>query len=453
VKHWLTALALLLPALALAAPPAAHESTSVNCVSRSAGLLHDLTAGHFTAATEHFDRRMKAALGALKLKRVWRQALPSRFGDFERAGKPKPKREGGHDVVITPLRFANGRLNMAVTCNSKHAIAGLFFRPAPSGSAAGSTLESLSDWMQATGVGAKTLPVMVKRSGFALKGVVDLPAGKGPFPVVDIIPGSGPVDLNGNAHGIAYSPYKKLARALVNAGWAVARVAKRGLPPSTGDGNDVVFANQVADNLAVVKALRKNRHIQSNAIVVAGHSIGGLIAPKLATQTHLAGLILLEAPGENVKKLLNTQTIAIAKHSGADKSKIAALKQNRKKLYRKLKDAPAGRSVTVGGKTIPANQVALIESWIEQDPLATARKVKAPVLVVQGGMDFNVPPGNGKRLADAFAHAKLLKLPTMGHALDVAHCRCRRQLNAGKDSTLAPWLVDGIVTWLKSLNG
>src|SRR5699024_3313465 len=104
--------------------------------------------------------------------------------------------------------------------------------------------------------------------------------------------GSGSVDINGNAGPIRYNPYKKLAAALVRDGWAVARIAKRGMPPSSGNGNAMVFNDQVADNLAIVEALRKNPHVNPKRIVVAGHSIGGLIAPKLASETKLAGLIL-----------------------------------------------------------------------------------------------------------------------------------------------------------------
>jgi pimeloyl-ACP methyl ester carboxylesterase len=314
-------------------------------------------------------------------------------------------------------------------------------------------------WIGKAAVGAKTLPITVQRSGFALKGVLDIPSGKGPFGVVDIIPGSGPVNINGNGHdshaGIAYSPYKKLAAAMVKGGWAVARVAKRYMSPSTGDANHYVFSDQVADNLAIVEALRKNPHVNPNRIVVAGHSLGGLLAPKLANETQLAGLILLEAPGENMKKILDAQSVQMAQNAGASATAIAAIKQDQIRAYAELKKAKPGQAVTIqfskGKKTFPANQVALFKSWFAEDVLATARKVKIPVLVVQGGMDFNVPPGNSKRLVKAIPDAKLLYLPQMGHALDIAHCRCVKQLDTGKDAKLAPGLTDGIIQWLKRL--
>ncbi len=221
------------------------------------------------------------------------------------------------------------------------------------------------------------------------------------------------------------------------------------MPPSTGDGNDVVFADQVADNIAVVDALRKNPHVNPKRIVVAGHNIGGLIAPKLATKTSLAGLILLEAPGESMTKITTAQVLEM--NPGASTAQRIVIEKEQEDFYAKVANTPAGKSLDFAGKETPAWEVQLLKSWYAQKPLATVRKVKIPTLVVQGGLDFNVPPGNGKRLVRALPHGKLLYLPDMGHALDVAPCRCVKQLDTGKNATLAPGLAAGIIRWLQML--
>lgn len=437
----------------IAGAGSAFAAVQPSCLDMSASLLENLQKGDFKAATARFDERMKAGLSARKLEQVWRQALPQQLGAFKQAATAKSTPKGPSTTVITPLRFANGWLNMLVSCNTQHHIQGLFFRPgsAPSG-ATTKAPASTTAWITRAAVGAKTLPITVQRNDFALKGVLDLPAGKGPFGVVDIIPGSGPVSINGDAGPIQYSPYKKLAAALVGAGWAVARVAKRGMPPSTGNGNAIIFSDQVADNLAIVKALRKNPHIKSNRFVVAGHSLGGLIGPKLATETHLAGLILLEAPGESLAKTLTMQRTEIAQKAGASATRIAAFKEKLTKLHRLVINAPPGRTVSYEGITPIGNApdvVQLLKSLFEQKPIVTARKVKIPVLVVQGGEDTQVPPENGKRLIEALPHGKLLYIRDMNHDLSVARCRCEK--DTGKNATLAPGLTAGIVRWLQSL--
>lgn len=451
MRHSLIAvMLLLLPSLAFAASPQpTAKDTSGNCQAISASFLRNLQNGDFKAATDQFDNKMKAMVNAKALKQIWQQQLPMLGGKFEHSAPPRRIHRGGQSAVVTPLKFTNGWFNLAVACNTKGQIE---FGIHP-GTAPGQAPASATAWITQAAVGAKTLPITVQRDGFVLKGVLDLPAGKGPFGVVDIIPGSGSIDINGNAGPIQYSMYKKLATALVKAGWAVARVAKRGMPPSTGDGNHIVFSDQVADNLAIVEVLRKNPHINPKRIVVAGHSIGGLIAPQLATETRLAGLILLEAPGENMAKIVTAQALRPVRQAGASATELTAAKAHITKLNSLVAKAPPGQTVAYGAESSIFAQifahsptaVQLFKSWYEQNPLETARKANIPVLVVQGGQDTQSPPGNGKRLVKALPHGKLLYLPQTDHDLTL------EQEGIGKDATLAPGLTNGIVHWLKAL--
>lgn len=356
------------------------------------------------------------------------------------------------EATITFRRGPHGRVTgLVLHQNGDH--------PAPRvGTAAGGAPAPAAgtSWLADAAASARARPIAVRRPGFELRGVLDLPAGKGPFPVVDIIPGSGPVDLNGNdsagpGRGIAYSPYRKLAAALVKAGWAVARIAKRGLPPSTGDGNHVTFHTDVEDDLAVVKALRANPHVDPRRIVLLGHSLGGLIAPRLATLTRVYGLVLLEAPGERMTRITTDQVLAANRAAGASATQIEAVTQAQDNFYKRVARAKPGQSIDSGGNHVPAWEVRLLKSLYARDPLATAKKVRVPALVIQGGRDFSVQPGNGKRLVKALPQATLLVLPRMGHALDAASCQCARQLDTGPDAELDAGLVPGIVRWLKTL--
>lgn len=353
---------------------------------------------------------------------------------------------------ITFKRGPHGRVTgLVLHQNGDHAAP----RVGPaSGHAAAPAAET--SWFAAAAASARARPITVQRPGFKLRGVLDLPAGKGPFPVIDIIPGSGPVDLNGNdsagpGRGITYSPYRKLAVALVKAGWAVARVAKRGLPPSTGDGNHVTFHTDVEDDLAVIKALRGNPHLDPKRIVLLGHSLGGLIAPRIATMTPVQGLVLLEAPGERMTRITTQQVLSANRAAGASATQIKAVTQAQDSFYKRVAEARPGQSIDSGGNHVPAWEVQLLKSLYARDPLATAKKVDVPTLVIQGGRDFNVQPGNGKRLVKALPHATLLFLPRMGHALDPASCQCARQLDTGPDAQLDAGLVPGIVRWLRKL--
>lgn len=439
MRRFLSAgLFLLLPALAFSAQPQNPQS-SVDAIHLSPQAL-EAYAGRYRLAPGFVLKIFRRG------DRLYAQATNQGAAPIYQ-GKKDEFHYKIVDAQISFTRNATGMITgLVLHQNGDH--------PAPRITSSAHTAQAPaggSTWIATASVGAKTLPITVRRNSFALKGVLDLPAGKGPFPVVDLIPGSGPVTLNGNDGPIAYSPYKKLAAALVKADWAVARIAKRGMAPSNGNGNQIVFSDQVADNLAIVESLRKNPHVNPKLIVVAGHSIGGLIAPQLATETRIAGLILLEAPGESMAKITTAQVMEINRQAGANATQLKAIAQKQAQFYNLIAKTPPGQTIQFDTKTIPANTVQLLKSWYAQKPLATASKVKVPVLVVQGGMDFNVPPGNGKRLVNALSNGTLLYLPQMGHVLDVASCRCVKQLDTGKDATLAPGLTGDIVRWLKQL--
>src|SRR5699024_5600982 len=133
-----------------------------------------------------FNGKMTSALSPEKMQQIWQQTLPQRFGAFTQAATPKAIQRGSLNVVVTPLKFDHAWIDWIVSCDGKGQINGLHFRPgAAPAPATTRAATSATAWITRTGAGAKTLPITVQRDGFALKGVLDLPPGKGPFGVVD----------------------------------------------------------------------------------------------------------------------------------------------------------------------------------------------------------------------------------------------------------------------------
>ena len=75
-----------------------------------------------------------------------------------------------------------------------------------------------------------------------------------------------------------------ITRRLTEAGFAVFRYDDRGVGKSTG----VFLASSITDFVhdaeAVVAALRGNKSVQAQRIFLVGHSEGGYIAAKVASQ-------------------------------------------------------------------------------------------------------------------------------------------------------------------------
>ena len=111
-----------------------------------------------------------------------------------------------------------------------------------------------------------------------LYGVVDLPAGAGPFPVVVFIAGSGPTDRDGNQPRLKNDSLKLLGQGLATRGVAVLRYDRRGIGESrkTAPKEIDLTIDLLADDVAEwVKLLRKDKRFSRVGIV--GHSEGALI--------------------------------------------------------------------------------------------------------------------------------------------------------------------------------
>src|SRR5262245_24935725 len=103
--------------------------------------------------------------------------------------------------------------------------------------------------------------VELKTPTGTLYGTIDLPAVRGPWPVVLLHGGSGPTDRNGNNIVMRNDHLKMLGRALAAEGIAVLRIDKRGVAASGGamsKEEDVRLDAFAADAVAWVALLRKD---------------------------------------------------------------------------------------------------------------------------------------------------------------------------------------------------
>jgi pimeloyl-ACP methyl ester carboxylesterase len=282
-----------------------------------------------------------------------------------------------------------------------------------------------------------------------LAGTLIPPAEGGPL--VLIVPGSGPTDRDGNnPMGVTAAPYRLLSEALAERGIGTLRIDKRGMFASKAaipDPNAVTIGAYGDDVASWIASARAATGVQ--CVWLLGHSEGGLIALAAAQRTeHVCGVILVAAPGRRMSDIIRSQLTANPANAPVLEPAMAALA----KLDKGEKVDVSDMHPALQGLFAPPVQGFLIDMFT-YDPAALASKVTAPMLIVQGGKDLQVPRENGDALHAAQPEAEYVVVPAMNHVLkDIAADGPQANFAAYADPSLpvSPELVDAIAGFVGS---
>ncbi len=219
--------------------------------------------------------------------------------------------------------------------------------------------------------------------GHVLAGTLTTPPGLGPFPAAVLITG---LSANNRNNGEPpWMPLRDIADALSRHGVAVLRVDDRGVAESTGDRASSTTFDEANDVRTEVRWLRSRRGVDPRRIALVGYSEGGLIAPMVAaTDSTIACIVTLAGPGLPGPDIARYQIEAAVVRD----SSIAPTSREAE-IQRQLSDSLTARE----------------RSYLSIDPLAYARRVRCPALILQGGTDLHVPPRSAERLAWAMRAA------------------------------------------------
>ncbi|HEV2106289.1 MAG TPA: alpha/beta hydrolase [Candidatus Eisenbacteria bacterium] len=322
---------------------------------------------------------------------------------------------------------------------------------------------------------ARDTTVANAAAGVSLACTVTLPPGKGPFPAVLLITGSGAQDRDEALLG--HRPFLVLADHLTRHGFAVMRCDDRGTARSTGVFAAATTRDFVGDARAEFEALRRWPGVDPRRVGLVGHSEGGVIAPWLAaSDPRVAFVVLLAGPGIPGDSLLVLQTEAIERASGAGDSSVAATGALEHRLLadiiagadsaalaRGLATRIADRLRGQGRSGADADAVAamqtrmLLSPWfrafIAHDPRPDLRRTRCPVLAMNGSLDAQVPAAeNLPAVAAALREGgnrdvRIVELPGLNHLFQTATTGLPAEYGA-IDETFAPAALDTLTDWL-----
>lgn len=225
-------------------------------------------------------------------------------------------------------------------------------------------------------------------SGVVLAGTLTRPASGARAPLVILISGSGPQDRDGARGELpGYQPFRDLAAALAAEGIAVLRTDDRGTGASSGrfaGATTLDFARDVEASLAWA---RTRADIDGAHTALLGHSEGALVALLVAARdTAVAGLVLLGAPSRTGRELARWQRAALVA------SDAAVYPAERRTALLEAAESEAERA---------AERDPWLRVWFALDPRTIARETRAPVLLLHGENDRQVPVEQAEELAVA----------------------------------------------------
>lgn len=305
-----------------------------------------------------------------------------------------------------------------------------------------------------------------------LSGTLTLPKQKGDFPAVIIISGSGAQNRNGEMLG--HKPYLVIADYLTKNGIGVLRFDERGVGGSDGDFETATIKDFSSDINSAINYLKNRDEINHSKIGLIGHSIGGIVAPKVASENDdVSYIVLLAGPGINGDKLMLSQKAALERIMGLNEMQIAQGQDFVKGAYdiitnsdldnTILKDSINSFYSSKYGNLLPENQIKTlvnqvtkyeVVSLIKSKPSIYLSKVKCPVLALNGSKDFQVTAKeNLEAIKNIFIengndHVKIVELENLNHLFQECETGALKEYSQ-IEQTISPTVLELITDWIK----
>jgi uncharacterized protein len=306
------------------------------------------------------------------------------------------------------------------------------------------------------------------QAGIRLAATLTMPRGKGPFPAVVLITGSGPQDRDEAIMG--HKPFLVLSDYLTRHGIAVLRADDRGIGKSGGVFATATTADFATDAEAGVAYLKTRKEIDPHKIGLIGHSEGGIIAPMVASRSpDLAFIVMLAGPGVRGADVVVEQVRLMNAASGMAPQKnaeVTSVQRDIVDLFLQEKDdAEFARKVRerfAGKLSQPEIDTAILRGqgpwaryFISYDPATALRKVTCPVLAMIGDKDTQVSAAQNLGAIRAALKAagnkdyEAIEMKNLNHLFQEAKTGSPSEYGE-IEQTMSPVALSKIASWIQT---
>jgi len=429
---------------AFACPVALHAQDTVRCEIAARAFVKAMAERRFDDCVAMFDSTMKAVMPVAKVEEMW-DAVQKQAGRFREQQGLRYQRYGNYDIMLVTCRFEGNPLDARIVFNQAAKIAGLFFVPSQPAVA-------YSTPTYANREAFREEEVTVGSGRWSLRGTLTLPANKANAPAIVLVHGSGPNDRDETIG--PNKPFKDLAWGLATRGVAVLRYEKRtreyANDMSALRGTLTVKDETIDDALEAVALLRRRTEIDPSRIYVLGHSLGGMLVPRIGMRDQrIAGFIILAGATRPLEDVIVEQLTYLFGLDGVvDEQEQKRLEEAKKQRERIKALTPAD---TGSAGPLFAAPVAY---WLDlkgYDPPALATKLTVPVLIMQGGRDYQVTKADFDRWRSALKNKTNVTFslyPTLNHLFITGEMQSTPS-EYDRAGHVSEEVLTDIVRWLK----
>lgn len=413
--------------------------------------LAALEKGDFNLAARDFDETMLKVSGPDKLETMWRTQLPKKLGPFKKQTSARRDEFAGYEIVLVTCEFDKVILDARVVFDKSGKIAGFGFVPtAPPVKYEPPAYADPEKFVESE--------IIVGSGIWQLPGTLTMPKGDGPFPAIVLVHGSGP--NNRDEELGANKPFKDLAWGLASRGIAVLRYDKRSkvfgtkiLADPKLEATMTVKDETIDDAMAAAALLKKTKRIDGKRVFILGHSLGGFLMPRMAkaaASLDIAGFISMAGLTRPLEDTILRQMNYLYGLAGG------AVSEDDKKKLQEIKDAVAKvKALTDTDRSSMAKLLGAMPAyWLDlrgYDPPELAKTVKAPMLILQGGRDYQVTTEDFENWKAALGSRKDVEFhlyPKLNHLFYEGEGVLTPLEYVQKHGSVAPYVVDDIAAWI-----
>lgn len=296
----------------------------------------------------------------------------------------------------------------------------------------------------------------VEVGGSKRRVIVTKPRGDDRHPAVLLIGGIGCNSLDGLLRPAEPSePYAKILDGLTRAGYVTMRVEKSGMgdsegPPCTDPRAD--FNSEVAAFEAGLKQLQSYDFVDAHRLFIFAHSIGPLVAARVASEHPVQGIVVAETIGTSWLEYDLTNVRRQLLLGGAPYDEVdRKVRHHEVCAHRYYIDKQTPEQIVAGDPSCADDlQAPAPYTYMQQlgslDLAALWKKIDAPVLIFYGSADFVTDDSQHQYLRDMInsfhkSRAKYVTIEGMDHGLLLAGSQ-----RASYEGTSRPPFADQLVT-------